>query len=347
MINFCTLFDSNYLARGLALYESLINYSPSFHLYVLTFDEKTFQYLSQQNLEHLTPIALRDFEDEELLRVKPSRTAAEYCWTCTPSLVLYCVMKFNLPSCTYIDADMIFYHNPQLLLDEGDGCSILISPHNYTRDYDESATHGTYCVQFMYFKNDSEGILALRWWRERCIEWCHAYLEDGKFGDQRYIEDWPTRFQKVHVMQHPGGGLAPWNLQQYEVMVNDKRINLTRRRDPTTYPLVFFHFHGLKFYTDEMVSCTGPLYEIDAEVKKLIYFPYITRLLQLDKKLRAEGVNFDSNGAQQEAPSKQKTYIQFMKDLLIAIGRGRFFLISFKKFNFKLHNHFYPTRLFK
>ena len=214
MLNFCTLFNSNYLSRGLALFESLKKVSPDFHLYIVAFDEECHQYLEELHESGLTIISLADFEDEELKRVKSGRTVAEYCWTCTSSVILYCIEKFQLPSCTYLDADMIFYEDPLILIQEMVNESILITEHRYIRDYDVSATHGKYCVQFMYFKNDENGLIALRWWRDRCLEWCFAYLEDGKFGDQLYLNDWPERFRGVHVLQHPGGGLAPWNIQQ-------------------------------------------------------------------------------------------------------------------------------------
>src|SRR5687767_8638553 len=118
MINLCTLFDSNYLTRGLALYESLEQVCPSFHLYVLAFNDDCYNYLSKEKRTNLTVIPLAEFEDADLRRIKGTRTAPEYCWTCTPSIILYCLEKYNLSSCTYVDADMIFYHNPLILIEE-------------------------------------------------------------------------------------------------------------------------------------------------------------------------------------------------------------------------------------
>ena len=70
MYNFCTLFDSNYLSRGLVMYESLNRHCKDFHLYVFTFDNKTFEVLRKFNLLNITIISLDQFEDEELLKAK-------------------------------------------------------------------------------------------------------------------------------------------------------------------------------------------------------------------------------------------------------------------------------------
>jgi hypothetical protein len=346
MINFCTLFDSNYLTRGLALYQSLKKVCSSFHLYVLAFDNNTYDYLKEAKLQDLTVIALTNFEDDNLLKIKPTRSIAEYCWTCTPSIILYCINKYRLPSCTYIDADMIFYHDPVVLINEMKEKSILISEHRYTKDYDQSEKSGVYCVQFMCFKNTEEGITALSWWRDRCIEWCYASHEDGKFGDQKYLDDWTTRFKGVHVMNHPGGGLAPWNVQQYKI-VQDHGLRVIDKKNGKKLPLIFFHFHGVKFYTNQYVSCCEALYEIDRCTKRLLYLPYFARLIQIEDDLRRQGVDFNVNGARKGKPSAVNVSIQYIKDLRALWKMGNVHYPSPRLFSVSKHHHFYSIEFIR
>ena len=341
MINFCTLFDSNYLTRGLALHESLSKVCKEFHLYVIAFNDACFQFLQAEQLPNLTPVSLSEFEDPELLSIKSTRSAAEYCWTCTPSIILYCLKKFNLPSCTYVDADMIFYHDPRQLLNEMGNRSILITAHNYTPEYDQSVRSGKYCVQFMFFKNNHEGLEALSWWRERCIEWCYARVENGKFGDQKYLDDWPSRFPGVHVAQQKGAGIAPWNIQQYDVVVNDSQIYVRQLNRNETHPLIFYHFHGVKFYTNDQVSCCGPAYEITPQTKEKLYFPYFIRLMALENEL-SNTVQFNVTGAREPAPEKRVVFRQFLRDRLMLLKSGLISPFKLKCLNFnKNHYHYY------
>lgn len=343
MHNFCTLFDTNYLTRGLALYDSLQQTCPAFHLYVFAFDNNCYEYLKSRQYPHLTVISLQEFEDPALLAVKPGRSIAEYCWTCTSSTILYCLQKFSLPSCTYIDADMIFYHDPQVLFDEMAGNSVMISRHRYTKPYDLSVTHGIYCVQFMCFKNDERGLKALTWWRERCLEWCYARLEDGKFGDQKYLDDWTTRFEGVHVTQYAGEGLAPWNIQQYSVSMNQEQLTITTPSG-RQHPVIFFHFHGVKFYTDHKVSFCGPLYEIDTPTKLLIYIPYIKRLAQIQQALQQEGISWNVQGARTASQPGWKVFINWLTELPRMLKKDPSLLLTPKKLTFSRHFHIYSIK---
>ena len=285
--HYCTLFDTAYLSRGLTMYYSILDRTSDFHMYIYAFDDKCYDFLSELKLNNATIISLKEFEDKELLAVKKDRSHGEYCWTCTPSIILHSISTFNLANCTYIDADLYFFSDPQILLDEIKDNSIMISEHRYSKPSEQEKIRGKYCVQFMTFLNDKNGLEALSWWRERCIEWCFSFYEKGKFGDQLYLDDWLERFSGVHVMQNQGGGLAPWNMDQYlfksvkntEVAINKKTLVET--------PVVFFHFHSLKIFLDDTVKLT--YYRMSNDIIQLIYKAYITRLLTIEKMILESG----------------------------------------------------------
>jgi hypothetical protein len=229
------------------MYESLSAQCKNFHLYVFAFDDKCTEFLKKTNPERMTVIPLSEFEDEELLRIKPSRTRGEYCWTATPSAILYVIEKFGADHCTYLDADLYFFSSPLPLINELGSRSILITSHRYSPQFDMSARSGKYCVQFVTFRSNKDGIEALQWWRKACLEWCFDRFENGKFGDQKYLDDWTERFPNVHVLQNLGGGVAPWNMQQYRFEIHDGRPKGFELKSRKQFDVIFFHFHFLQF----------------------------------------------------------------------------------------------------
>ena len=288
MLTFCTLFDINYLIRGLALYESLEELCESFHLYIFAFDDQADEILRKLSLKNATIISLREFENEKLLAIKSSRTAVEYCWTSTPSTIEYVLDNYGVECCTYLDADLYFFASPSPLLAEMGDKSVLITEHWYTPAFDKTQTSGRFCVQFMTFKNTSEGRKVLSWWRDACLDWCYAKYEDGKLGDQKYLDDWPERFFGVHICQHLGGGVAPWNVQQYEPFSVGGAVHCRALKNGETFPLVFFHYHALQFLGASRVNCSA--YPLSSEVISYIYYPYIKRLLRMEEKIRKRGL---------------------------------------------------------
>ena len=301
-LNFCTLFNSAYLSRGIVMYQSLLKHCDDFHLYVYAFDDACFEYLNAQGFKNLTVISLKDFENPELLSIKSSRTAGEYCWTCSSSTIAYSINHFDLDNCTYLDADMLFYANPRVLIEEMGEKSVLITSHRYTKEYDQSAISGKFCVQFMTFKNTQDGMAVLNWWKDACIDWCYARVEDGKFGDQKYVDEFQKRFTCVHELEHLGGGIAPWNLQQYSFIEKNGTISGCEILTGKKFEVVFFHFHGLKFYENNIVGLTGELYEISKGVQALFYFPYISLLNASKKGIIRDMKNVDPNGNAGVAP---------------------------------------------
>ena len=88
----------------------------------------------------------------------------------------------------------------------------------------------------------------LQWWQDRCLEWCYAREEGGKFGDQKYLDEWPELFRdEVHVLRQTEKTLAPWNVAH------------TSRIYGAVAP-VFFHFHSLKVYKPNKVRLFSTYY---------------------------------------------------------------------------------------
>jgi len=330
MLQYCTLFNSVYLSRGLAMYNSLEQHCDEFHLYVIAFDEHCFDALSKLNLAHATIIKLGDFENEKLLAVKGERTAGEYCWTCASSTIKYCIDTYSLDHCTYIDADLLFFSNPKPLFEEMGDKSVLITKHRYTPCFDQSETSGIYCVQYMTFKNDEAGMEVLNWWIGACIEWCFCRFEDNKFGDQKYLDDWMRRFSCVHELKHLGGGVAPWNVQQYAFKTTKNKVHGTEFFSNKTFDVIFYHYHGLTYDWNDSFKLTDETYAINPNQVNHIYKPYVHALSKAEQMVEALNENI-------------VPYTRTEQGLLIkrVIGRSIvFFLRGFYK-------HFYSRRFFQ
>jgi hypothetical protein len=276
---FCTYFDHRYLAQGLALYRSLRRYCPSFQLWVLCLDRLCYEALTQLRLPDVELISLDEFEgdDAALLRAKTNRSLVEYYFTCTPAFLLF-ILEHSLAISllTYLDADLFFFADPAPVFDELRAASIGIIAHRFPRKLRHLEAHGLYNVGWVTFRRDDHGLDCLRWWRERCLEWCYDRVEGGRFADQKYLDDWPVRFSGTVVLQHKGANLAPWNVANYAIRNAGGRIWVDGQ------PLVFFHFHGLKPIRGGWFDTNLWKYRarLSASAKRCIYVPYIQALLE-------------------------------------------------------------------
>ena len=253
-------------------------------MYIFAFDDACDALLRRLNLTNATIVSLHELETPELLAVKSSRTAGEYCWTCTSFTIWHCIHTFSLDHCTYLDADLLFFADPKVLTDEMGEKSVLITAHRYAAQYDQSENSGIYCVQFVTFRNTKEGLAVLAWWMNACLEWCYARFEDGKFGDQKYLDDWTERFTGVHVLEHPGGGIAPWNAVDYACENADGQL-VVRKANAEKVPLVFYHFHDFRYCTGKSFRLTAEQYRLPESMIRLVYSIYIKALSSAEAQL--------------------------------------------------------------
>jgi hypothetical protein len=302
MEHYVTLFDLNFAPQGLALYASMQRNIGFYTLWIICVDDSVYKLLAKLSLENVRLLQLRAFETEDLVKAKIGRTKAEYCWTLTPFAPKFVFdVDTKIERITYIDADLWFRSNPNLIHHEFSQTQkhVLITEHAYSPEYDQSETSGIYCVQFMTFSRTG-GEHVRRWWEQRCIEWCFARHEDGKFGDQKYLDDWPERFSElVHVLKDKELALGPWN--------------------STRYPYgrsIFYHFHGLRILNRSEVEIG--FYKLPKCVIKNIYTPYLMDLKNAVKIIETAGIKLKPQSVKQATLKKWlRRVAKFVKNITL------------------------------
>lgn len=275
---FCTLFNKDYLYKGLTLYYSLLSSCKDFVIWILCMDMLTYSVLSSLQLDKVKLIPIEKFKTDQLRAIEQQRSIAEFCWTCTSLLLQYVMSRSpEMSQVAYLDSDIYFFDCPEPIYNELREQSILIVNHRYPpkRKYQEKFS-GKYNVGMVIFRNDSYGNEALKWWAEQCVTECNIVG-----GDQKYLDEFPVQFHGVVELCHKGGGLGPWNIENYQLTLRDRKVHVDDD------PLIFYHFSSFKV-TDQRIG-NKRLYQatykqnftFTQKQRQLIYYPYIKSLKQV------------------------------------------------------------------
>jgi hypothetical protein len=301
-IEVLTMSDLAFLPQTLVLHRSLLLHARSFRLRVLCMDEASERFLSHARLGGVDAVPLRSLEerDAELAALRHERSWREYCWTATPAFCRFALERASEGSrLLWVDSDVEFLGDPRALLAElGDG-SILLTPHAYYRTYPKAAsgpqltqTYGRFNGGTIAFRADDEGRAAAELWRSRTVEWCGEEPEPGRYGNQRYLSDFPARFPRARILQVPAGGIGPWNSARYRIESSGSTVLADGRM------LIFYHYQSLRLCRaprlarlwfpsnifriqgtrDGLVARINPWYRLARAERRLLWRPYLRRL---------------------------------------------------------------------
>ena len=284
MRHFCTYCDHRYLPRALAMFESLRLFSPGAILWVLCLNDECFDLIESLEFDGLQAIPLVTLEthDSGLLATKQTRSRVEYYFTCSP-----CLPLFLLETCpeieliTYLDSDLYFFSSPEPVFEEMGARSVAIIEHRFPEAHGWMLKNGRFNVGWLSFRRSEDGMACLRWWRERCIEWCYDRIEEGRFADQKYLDQFPARFPNTAIILHRGSNLAAWNLANYKL---SRRAGLVLVDD---LPVIFFHFQGVRRLSAWIVDPNVQWYSIrlSLSMELFLYRPYLNHLSRAYRRL--------------------------------------------------------------
>lgn len=286
---FCCYFDGGFAARGLAMLRSLERVAPGSRAVALCLDEaalRAARALAPSGTELMTLEAL-EARDPGLARVKGTRTRAEYHLTCTPVLPLALLEdRPEVERVTYLDADLWFFSDPApVLAGLGDAPAALTPQDSEPARAARNAT-GRFNDGWTTVRRSEEGLRLLRWWRERCLEWCHDRVEAGRYTEQRYLDEWPLLEPRVRELTHRGVNVGPWSVGRRRVEAGPAGLTVDGE------PLVAYHFSGVRRLAGPLYNTRLGDYEVtlDGALRRLVYAPYLAELRRLEKDCaRASG----------------------------------------------------------
>lgn len=269
---FCTYFDSAYLPRAKVCLKTLFQHGRSIRVYALALDQAALD--AAAGLPGVVPVSLAEIEAyrPSLLGVKAKRQKKEYYATITPVLPQLVFDVEDPNEVYYTDADMAFWGPVEEIAEEMGRASLLVTPH------ENPAAHvaGIFNVGILGYRNDAHGEQFLKWWEERCLEWCEwRATRDGKCADQGHLsilQGQPEKFKNVRICQHPGINMGPWNLAMHAFEMRGGRPLVDGRS------LVSYHFHGFKSENGKGVNNTG--WDVSDEALDSLYQPYDSMLRQ-------------------------------------------------------------------
>jgi hypothetical protein len=89
-----------------------------------------------------------------------------------------------------------------------------------------------------------------------------------------------------------GGGIAPWNLQQYSFSYNGESITGKVKKTGSDFKAVFYHFQYVKFIKTGLYDIGW--YLISSGFMKMFYFPYLKKLEELEIMVKKTNLNYQT-----------------------------------------------------
>lgn len=324
---YCTYFDHRYLARGLALIRSLRRHVPDAQVWVLCLDPEAEYILRETDEPGVTPIALADFErgDAGLAAAKADgRGTVEYYFTLTPSLVRYVLDHAGAQIVTYLDGDMWFLADPEPVYRAMSDASVLIIPHGFTPRMKHLEKFGIYNVGWLSFRNDTRGRACLEWWRIRTNEWCFDRVEEGRFCEQGYLDQFPKLFEGVHVLGHRGANLAPWNVAASPISLRDGHVFAGNDE------VIFFHFHGLKRLDSGEYLTSHGLYRapLTALMREGLYCPYLREVRSIESRIEGRFGAMERGSVRELHGARETVLARAKQAVKMALSRWRGLIVT-------------------
>ncbi len=247
-LNFVTYFSKEFLIQGTVAIESFIKSHGEASGLVVCLDSASRIYLQSKNY----PTRIRVIEISELNNIHgifnsflQTRSYAESIISIKPHLIEFYLDQLESEDyIIYFDADIFFFSSMLSLEQFSNGFEVLLSEHLFPRIMAESAKFGKYNGGMIVFRKTVKSRQLLSRWKNQCTDWCKLELSEGRFADQKYLDDLPE-FAGVAVLRNPGVNNGQYYFKE------KRRFRISRNEQGVVingFPILSFHFHGIRVH---------------------------------------------------------------------------------------------------
>ncbi|MDF2840273.1 MAG: hypothetical protein K0Q99_1045 [Clostridia bacterium] len=301
MLNgFCIILSKYRLYQGIALYRSLVYNHNNFRAFILCVDDEAYQMCISMNLENAILLRTDELTDERLAVIKQNRRLNEYCWTLKPFFLEYVLSKYEyIDHAVYLDADICFFSDPAPMFENKHNYCALFSEHDFLeKDSEVEKNCGKYNSGLVIFKNCKTSLDILKWWEEKCIDWCFDSIDEGKFGDQKYLDLIPRLFEGIYSISAPGVNIAPWNEAKYHFSNKAEKVYANMNQ------LICYHYCGLRLLNNHQYALL-----IGSQIpNSVIHTPYTLVVQQVISDIERISPSFDGFFVESHFHNRAKIY---------------------------------------
>lgn len=246
-----TVCNLNYLDKALVLAESVQKFTDK-KLKIFLFDKKSDVSIFENKVDI---VWVEDLNVPNFNELAFKYDIIEFSTCLKPFITLFLLETYE--KVIFLDPDTCLFNSVQIILDDLEKNTILLTPHHTTpqsNDLGESDTgmlrFGSFNLGFYAVKRSSQSKYFLEWWSQRCFDLCYMDSQFGLSTDQKWVTIAPCFFQDIYVSFNLGYNMAAWNSWERELSLNNNGTYYVNG----DIPLIFFHFSNFDVNDPEYLN---------------------------------------------------------------------------------------------
>ncbi|MBY0369812.1 hypothetical protein K2X33_03940 [bacterium] len=222
---FCCVADSQYLPFFFALVENLTAvHAGPLEIHLLAVDSGVEPAVRAQYPDRNIRIyPIREvWTDAEWQRIS-QRPISLRALSCKPRIFLKARQNSDAEALFLLDLDIYFLRSPAHLNQAFGTGNTLFFP-QWSDRFTWARLHGIFNSGMVGAKKGAEPFLS--WWSRACWISCELEVEQGRFGDQAFIDQALLYFDGIQIYRGLDEDIAPWNRRTLEVAKSENGLHV-------------------------------------------------------------------------------------------------------------------------